>query len=156
MSARDPRAARLAGEAFSAITGLRIEGMYLAEEPLEPDEPIPLAEDDLDADLVPRPEDALPLPDAFSIESWWQEARPRFDPNVRHLAGKPFSLETLRAAIDAGPMRRRTPLALDLEIRSQGAFRLETRRWAREQRCNLEPLRPSRLTQPYAELAKAF
>ena len=46
---------RLAGEAFCAITGLRMEGAYVAKEPPESEEPIPFEEEDLEADLVAGP-----------------------------------------------------------------------------------------------------
>jgi uncharacterized protein (TIGR02270 family) len=154
LSAADPRTARLAGEAFSAITGLRIEGLYLAEESPQSEAPIPFEEDDLNADLVPRPEDALPLPDAMGVQAWWKERRGAFDPATRYLAGKPHSLELLQEALEQGPMRRRSVLALELDIRSRGALPLETRRWVRDQRVSLAGFRASRLTQPFSELAK--
>src|SRR6185295_17598686 len=61
----DEAAAKLAGEAFLAITGAPREALLLgAEELSEAIEPIPLAEEDLDARAVPPPEAALPLLDA--------------------------------------------------------------------------------------------
>ncbi|NPC85981.1 hypothetical protein HPC49_48335, partial [Pyxidicoccus fallax] len=59
---KDRGTAALAAEAFSAITGLRLEAPYVAPARVAAEEPIPLEEEDLDADLVPTPEDALATP----------------------------------------------------------------------------------------------
>jgi uncharacterized protein (TIGR02270 family) len=120
--------AALAGEAFSAITGLRIEGQYSAErqEP-EAEEPIRLEREELDAALEPKPEDALPLPQADAVSTWWQEARQRLDARQRYLAGQPFTPQVLLDALAYAPMRRRHALALELALRSRGALQVPTR-----------------------------
>jgi uncharacterized protein (TIGR02270 family) len=124
----------LAGEAFSAITGLRIEGPYAAErqEP-ELEEPIPLEQEELDANLVPAPEDALPIPQADAVAAWWREARPRLDARQRHLSGNPFTPQALLEALASGPMRCRHALALELALRSRGAFQVPTRAFVERQ-----------------------
>jgi len=152
---RQERVAALAGEAFSAITGLRIEGKYAAErqEP-EAEEPVPLEQEDLDADLVPKPENALPLPQANVVATWWREARPRMDTRKRYLAGQPFTPRVLLDALASAPMRRRHALALELTLRSRGAIQVPTRAFverqvtAWEQACSA-PL--STFSRPFAE-----
>jgi uncharacterized protein (TIGR02270 family) len=130
---RDADVGRLAAEAFSAITGLAIEGEYRAAEPPPQAEPVPLEQEDLDADLVPGPEAALPLPAAEAVEAWWKGARARFDARTRYLAGKPYDAGSALAAFVAGPMRRRHAVGLDLAIRSKGEYAVQTRGWAADQ-----------------------
>jgi uncharacterized protein (TIGR02270 family) len=127
--------AALAGEAFSTITGLELEGEYATERPEEG------GEEDLDADLTPRPEDALPLPNREAIARWWQEARKGFEPHKRYLSGKPFDSGALVEALEQGPMRRRHLLALELAIRSRGAHDLATRALTERQRSELAKAR---------------
>ncbi|HYO71585.1 MAG TPA: TIGR02270 family protein [Archangium sp.] len=147
--------AALAGEAFSAITGLRIEGEYAAvrQEPVA-EEPIPLEQEDLDADLVPKPEDALPLPQADAVASWWMEARRRMDVRMRYLSGQPFTAQVLLDALVSAPMRRRHALALDLALRSRGALHVPTRAFMEHQLAALQQARsaaPSSFSRPFAE-----
>lgn len=131
---RQEPVAALAGEAFSAITGLRIEGPYAAgrEEP-EVQEPVPLAQDDLDADLVPKPTDALALPRADAISRWWREMRPTLGPQGRYLGGRLFEPQVLMDALESSSMRRRHVLALELALRSRGAHQVPTRAFVRRQ-----------------------
>jgi uncharacterized protein (TIGR02270 family) len=125
---RQKPVAALAAEAFSAITGLRIEESYAAEREMpEEQEPVPLAQEDLDADLSLKPEDALPLPQVEAIAQWWQEARPRLEARRRYLEGQPFSPQVLVEALAQTSMRRRHILALELALRSRGAYQVPTR-----------------------------
>jgi len=126
--------AALAGEAFSAITGLHIEGRYAAQgSHSESPEPPPLEEEDLDADLVPRPTDALPLPQLSTIAGWWQQTRPHMARRQRYLEGALFGPQALLDALTLGSMRRRHVLALELAIRSRGAYQLPTCAFAKRQ-----------------------
>ncbi|MFY0562880.1 TIGR02270 family protein [Archangium lansingense] len=140
------RIAALAGEAFSAITGLRLEGAYVRNGDKEPEEPIPLKEEELDASLAPGPEDALKVPAPAAVEAWWREARPRFDRNTRYLMGNPFSAQLLLDALQNGPMRRRGVLALELAIRSRGQSQLQTRAFTQRQLLELSQARASSAT----------
>lgn len=124
----DEQVAALAGEAFSAITGLCIEKTYARERKEDAQ-----AEEDLDADLTPKPEDSLPLPNREAIAQWWQEARKNFDPGGRYILGKPFADSTLLEALQASSMRRRHTLALELAIRSRGSRHIPTRAWTHRQ-----------------------
>lgn len=154
----DEKVARVAGEAFSAITGLAIDGDFRAPEPTAAEEPVPLEEEDLDADLVPGPEAALPLPAAEAVEAWWRGARGRLDAGARWLGGRPHDAESVQAALAGGPMRRRHALALELAVRSRGEVRVQTRGWARDQlRFHEErPLAAApELTSPFGRLMRA-
>lgn len=118
MSSREPFLARLAGEAFCAITGLRLEGSLVT-----PDDEAPLEEEeDPEAAAIPPPETWIPLPRADAVAAWWQRNRQRFSPNVRYLEGHPCSPEGLLSAFEGGSMRRRSAIALELTLRSQGAW----------------------------------
>ncbi len=137
----DGQHARVAGEAISAITGLAIEKQLVRAEEAPPEEPIPFEEEDLEADLVPGPEAALPLPEPWEVESWWQGERGRFQPAVRYLGGEAVSPSVLLTALGNGSMRRRGPIALELAARSHGEYWVETRTWAREQMAAMAGLR---------------
>ncbi|MBI5069873.1 MAG: TIGR02270 family protein [Deltaproteobacteria bacterium] len=133
----DPEEARRAGEAVALATGLRIEGIYRQDEPEGPEEPVPLELDDLEADLVPPPEAELPLPEPELVARWWKKEAAGFAPGTRHLGGKPWSPEWLVEWLRTAPMRQRHPVALELAVRSRGAWRLDTRAWVGAQRRHL-------------------
>ncbi len=138
--------AALAAEAFSAITGLPIQGPYAARsEEVEVEEPIPLEKEDLDADLVPNPEDDLVQPQADAIRAWWKEARPRMELHRRYLEGQPFSPLRLVEALQSSSMRRRHVLALEVALRSRGAHQMPTRAFVERQ---LEGMRAARAAPP--------
>jgi len=131
-----PEVARLAGEAFSAMTGLRLEGAFALPPgerpegaPAPPDE-----EESLDADLVPRPEDDLPWPDVAAVEGWWGQNHARFEKGTRYLLGQPFSGPGLVEALASSPMRRRHVLARELALRTRGQHRIPTRAFTHRQR----------------------
>ena len=129
----DKRSARVAGEAFSAITGLRIEGEYCQLEARRPTEPVPFEEEDLDADLVPGPESELPVPDAEKVLRWWGANTSRFSTEARYLGGVLLGPTSLLEGFRRGPTRRRHVLGLELAIRTRREWRVETRQWARAQ-----------------------
>ncbi|HYO56216.1 TIGR02270 family protein [Archangium sp.] len=134
--------AALAGEAFSAITGLKLEGAYVV--PKEEEEPLPSLEEDLEQNLEPRPEDALPVPAREAVAAWWTERRKDFARGTRYLRGRAFSLEGLLEELERGPMRRRHVLALELALRSQGTCQLQTRAFTQRQLAGLERAREMR------------
>lgn len=135
----DEQVAALAGEAFSAITGLRIENTFAGER--QEDGP-QASDEDLDADLTAKPEDALPLPDQEAIARWWQEARKDFDSGTRYILGKPFGDSALLEALESCSMRRRHALALDLAIRSHGSRQIPTRALTHRQQIEAAGKRP--------------
>lgn len=130
----DGATARLAAEVVSCVGGLEIAGPYALPEPSAPEEPIPFADEDLDADVVPGEDAELPLPDAFGVAGWWTRERARLDASVRHRSGRPLDPDAMLDGLRRGVMRRRPSLALEVAIRSRGTFQLEPRTWAREQR----------------------
>ena len=107
-----------------AITGLDLERERLvAAPPDEPAEPIPLEEEDLDADLVPKAEDLLPSPDVPGVVRWWSRQAGRFAAGKRYLGGRLVDLVVLEDALLRGPMRRRYATALELAVAPPDAIR---------------------------------
>jgi uncharacterized protein (TIGR02270 family) len=136
---REPALAQLAAEAFCAITGLDLEAQKLLALDAEdaPDEPIPFEQEDLDADLVPTPDELLPHPDVEGVTRWWRINSGRFRPGERYLRGRPLDLTTLRDALRVESMRRRHALALELAVRTHGRLQLQTCTFSSEQKRQL-------------------
>jgi len=123
------RQVKLAAEAFCAITGLDLEAAGLTvPTPPESDELIAFEQEDLDADLEPKPEDLLPMPDIAGVIAWWNKQRSRFDGEARFQAGRPATTEVVQELLANGPTRRRHAWAVELAIRTQGRVQVET--WA--------------------------
>jgi uncharacterized protein (TIGR02270 family) len=125
--------ARACGESYSWITGADLDRDRLAvqEAPAEVPE---FEEDDLDANLVPKPEDLWPLPDADATRKDWHARAPRFQPDVRYVHGRPATADTRLAMIEHGPMLRRPDLVLEMRARTRGQYDVETRAFASRQR----------------------
>jgi uncharacterized protein (TIGR02270 family) len=128
----DEDAARLAGEAFVAITGYPVGHHEVAPPPAGLDAPGFV--------LRVRPEDALPVLDAARARAFWAKARARFDAKGRSLHGAPLGAASVRALLDRGPMRRRHAVALEIAARTRGRSWVETRALAARQRVELARL----------------
>lgn len=134
----DPPLAQLAAEAIVTIAG-PAAALY-QDPPPAPDEDAlpPLAEDDLDADLIPPSTSELPWPDAAAITAWWADATL---PRGRLIDGHPATPTAMIEALRTGTTRRNKVLALVLALASGGALRLDTLRLASAQRAQLDDLR---------------
>ncbi len=128
--------AKVAAQAIAAITGLNLRDSAFASNGPEADEdPLPpLEKDDLDADLVPQPEDALPVPNESAIRRWWAKFASAHSATKRHILGEPFSEDALFHALETGPLGLRHGWALALAFRSRGRILLDTQAFSREQR----------------------
>ena len=125
--------ARIAGEAYCAITGAELERDRLAAP--EKDEPPPAFEqDDLNADLVPSGAALWPLPDVDAVERHWVGIQSRFSPNIRHLFGRPNDINCLIVAIESGPMLRRPSWIFEAAVRTQSKYDVEPRAFVAQQR----------------------
>jgi uncharacterized protein (TIGR02270 family) len=157
---RDERIVRLAFEAFCAITGLPSDNPQVAVPELRPGDR-DLAEPDgefaadeaardaaLEADaaanLDPRVR-RLPLPKPEAVEAWWAGVRPRFDPRLRFLFGRPASLEVVHAVYVDGPSRRRHLLGYEMTLRTRARVQPSTRAFAARQIRQLEALAELRI-----------
>jgi uncharacterized protein (TIGR02270 family) len=118
--------ARVAGEAFSMITGVHISYDNLEAEKPEGFEagPTENPEDenvavDLDLDLY--------WPDARLVEKWWGDRRGGFAAGTRYLLGKPITIESLQDTLRTGKQRQREVAALELAMRQPGSVLYEVR-----------------------------
>lgn len=145
----DQQVGALAAEVICAIAGLATEDDAFWAAPSVADEEaqtLPeLHDDDLERDLVPDAEAALPLPEPAAIVRWWQAHRGSFDPAMRYLCGRPFTGEAVIEALARAPMRRRQVLALELEFRTGGALAIDTQALSQVQRGQLAGLVASEL-----------
>ncbi len=121
-----PPLARIAGEAFSLITGVDI-----AYEDLEGERPEGFAagptENPEDEDVAMNPDEDLPWPDPKKIQSWWDANKGRFQAGVRHLVGKPITAEHCQDVLVSGYQRQRIAAALELSLTQPGRALFEVR-----------------------------
>ena len=103
--------ARVAGQAFSMITGADLKYLDLDRDP-PPHEPVE-EEDELQVLDVDRD---LPYPDADKVADWWRSNRDRFQPGQRYLCGLEIKTENLRKVLIQGKQRQRAAAALELGL----------------------------------------
>ncbi|PMR67011.1 TIGR02270 family protein [Halomonas heilongjiangensis] len=118
--------ARVAGEAFTMITGVDLAYEDLEGEWPEGFEagPTEHPEDDtvaLDAD------EELPWPEAALVVDWWGHHQAAFQPGQRYLLGHPMTPEHLRWVLCQGMQRQREAAALERKLLSPGEPLFETR-----------------------------
>jgi uncharacterized protein (TIGR02270 family) len=118
--------ARVAGEAFSMITGADI-----AYEDLDGDWPEAFeagpTENPEDEDVAMDADEDLPWPDPQRIERWWQGHRADFASGQRYLAGQPISDAHCQRVLRTGFQRQRIAAALELALLRPEAPLFETR-----------------------------
>jgi len=100
----DPKVGHLAGEVFTAVTGVDLLAAGLAAPRMDR------------VALVYTAEDELPRADPVAVLQWWIRHRGRFRDGQRYLAGAPYSRTAVRDALERGPMRRRPVHLLDLQL----------------------------------------
>jgi uncharacterized protein (TIGR02270 family) len=133
----DEKFTRLAGEAFSMMTGADLAYIDLDRRPPEGVEAGP-TDDPADPDVELDPDNWLPWPDPERVAKWWAAQRGGYAPGTRYLMGKPISPESLAEILRSGRQRQRTAAALELTIRS-GAMLFETRARGQLQQQRLKP-----------------
>jgi len=118
--------ARVAGEAFTMITGVD-----LAYDDLDTDKPEGFesgpTEDPNDDNVEMDPDERLPWPDVTLISQWWGKHSPEYPAGVRHLIGKPITAEWLQQVLRQGRQRQRAAAALELAIIRPGEPLFEVR-----------------------------
>lgn len=121
-----PPLSRVAGEAFTMITGVD-----LAYEDLDTDKPEGFesgpTEDPNDDNVEMDPDERLPWPDPALISKWWASHSSEFQPGVRHLIGKPITAEWMQQVLRQGRQRQRAAAALELAILRPGEPLFEVR-----------------------------
>ncbi len=123
---KSPPLARIAGEAFSLITGAHIAYDKLAGEKPEGFESGP-TEDPEDENVAMDPDDNLSWPDPELVRKWWSTHRDRFAKDTRHLLGTPITAESLQKALRKGYQRQRHAAALELALLQPGKPLFEVR-----------------------------
>jgi uncharacterized protein (TIGR02270 family) len=100
------RVARLAGEAFSLITGADLVSLQLERLPPENVESGP-TEDPEDTSTEMDPDDGLPWPDPGRVEAWWSGNRAALQSGTRYFAGAPVRPDHCLGVLRAGTQRER-------------------------------------------------
>jgi uncharacterized protein (TIGR02270 family) len=118
--------ARVAGEAFTMITGVDLAYQDLDSKQPEDFEAGPNEDpddDNVEMDLDER----LPWPNAPLIEEWWATHHSEFQTGVRHLLGKSISVEWAENVLRTGRQRQRAAAALELALLRPGTPLFEVR-----------------------------
>jgi uncharacterized protein (TIGR02270 family) len=113
-----PALARVAGEAFTTITGVDLALNDLERKKPE-DFDFGPTENPEDEDVAMDPDDHLPWPDPSRISKWWT-ANGSFPKGIRYLVGQPVSVEWARQVLRSGKQRQRAAAALELAILEPG------------------------------------
>jgi uncharacterized protein (TIGR02270 family) len=121
-----PEMARVAGEAFTMITGVDIAYEDLEGEWPEGFEAGP-TEDPEDENVAMDPDENLPWPKPEAIHTWWRNHQGQFRSGIRYLLGKPMSRDWLRDVLRNGCQRQRAAAALELALQQPGQPLFEVR-----------------------------
>lgn len=121
-----PRVRRLAALALTTLTGRPVPKAPPNILPPPTTATLPNLAQDLQQQLVPHPLDALPLPTQTPLpaEAWLPETPPTSQPTPI-LLGQAFSPDQALRALEQLPLRCRPPLALWLELVTQGLLRVD-------------------------------
>jgi len=111
--------ARVAGEAFTSITGVGLAFRDLERKPPEDFQAGP-TDDPKDENVEMDPDDNLPWPEPTLVADWWQKNQGQFQNGTRYLCGKPMTIEWLKQVLRDGYQRQRAAAALELAIRQPG------------------------------------
>jgi uncharacterized protein (TIGR02270 family) len=117
---KQPELARVAGEAFSMITGVDLTYHNLDTEMPAGFESGP-TDNPEDEDVAMDPDEKLSWPNCTKITDWWVKNRDRFSTGTRFLVGRPLNDEQwLEQVLKNGFQRQRAAAALELAIRRPG------------------------------------
>jgi uncharacterized protein (TIGR02270 family) len=130
----DDKLARLAGEAFTLITGADL--VVLRLERLRPENFEAGATDNPeDSDVAMDPDEALPWPDQTKVHEWWTANKGRFQSGLRYFLGDIVEREHCLNVLKNGGQRQRLLAAqyLCLLEPGMGVFNTSAPAW-RQQR----------------------
>jgi uncharacterized protein (TIGR02270 family) len=102
----DEKTARIAGEAFSLISGADLDRLRLERNRPEGFESGP-NDDPGDPNVEMDEDDGLPWPDVAKIEEWWEANAGRFDKSTRYFMGAPVTREHCIDVLKNGYQRQR-------------------------------------------------
>jgi len=115
----DPRVARLAGEAFSLVTGVDLDRGTLDRAAPEGGDTGPNDDPD-DPNVNMDPDEGLPWPDPVKVQRWWDEHASQFTPGQRYFMGAPVTREHCIAVLENGYQRQRILAAHHLCLLAPG------------------------------------
>ena len=121
-----PEQARVAGEAFTMITGVDIAFQDLDGEKHEGFEAGP-NENPEDEDVEMDPDEDLPRPNPELVPGWWNKNKGQFKNGTRYILGKPVTADHLQQVLRTGMQRQRAAAALELVIMKPGQPVFEVR-----------------------------
>jgi uncharacterized protein (TIGR02270 family) len=121
-----PPVARLAGEAFTNITGVHLSVEKLEGQPPEGFEAGP-TENPEDENVAMDPDEHLSWPNPGAIQKWWTAHQGNFAKGRRYMLGKPITAEWLQEVLRKGYQRQRANAALELAIRQPDKGLFEVR-----------------------------
>lgn len=113
----EPEFTRLAGEAFSMITGLDLEQNQLSMEPLGDVLEIP---EDSDENLLMDEDENLPWPAVREVAAIWRANGKNFIIGQRYFMGRPITAELLNNKLATGFQRQRHAAAMELALIASG------------------------------------
>jgi uncharacterized protein (TIGR02270 family) len=112
---RVEQVARVAGEAFSMITGADLKYLDLDRPKPEAFEAGP-NDNPNDPAVAMDEDDDLPWPAQEAVRKWWDKRQDEFRPGVRYLRGKPIDRPALVDALKNAYQRQRAAAALELAL----------------------------------------
>lgn len=115
---KDDKLARLAGEAFSLITGANLTALNLRY--TRPDLETGPNDDPEDENVDADADEGLPWPDAVKVEKWWRARSDRFQTGGRYFMGEPLNPSICQRVLKDGYQRQRIVAALHLSLLSSG------------------------------------
>jgi uncharacterized protein (TIGR02270 family) len=121
-----PALARVAGEAFTSLTGIDLYEHELDDTATAPAE-VESVDDAVDGDDVTEMEsvddrdDHLTVPSAEKVEGWWAQHGDEFQRGQRHLAGRVANVAALRDVLLRSPQPLRAAAALQLALNEPDA-----------------------------------
>jgi uncharacterized protein (TIGR02270 family) len=112
--------ARLAGDVFAHIAGLRIGEQLWASAPEPTDEEDIASDPSIPAARKQDPDDGLLWPDVMALKRWWAAHCTHFEPGQRYLAGQALNIgNALQRLADAqATQQQREHAALFLHVRT--------------------------------------
>ena len=121
-----PERARVAGEAFSFITGVDLAHANLDAKQPQSFQSGP-TDDPEDENVAMDADEDLPWPDVEKVAAWWSRNRTMFRSGTRHLLGEPITPASIVEVLKAGRQRQRAAAALELALASAGRPLFEVR-----------------------------
>ncbi len=121
-----PELARVAGEAFTMITGVDLAYEDLEGEWPEGFEAGPTEEPE-DEDVEMDPDEDLPWPEPGLIAAWWNKKKGEFRNGTRYLVGKPIAAAHLQHVLRTGYQCQRAAAAIELAVLHPGQPLFEVR-----------------------------